>query len=229
LQVWRAHAWALWLLAAVVLAPLAVMEMAGMHFGVKITTRGFDIGAAVVNLLVILVFEIGSAELEAAAAEKMVSRDLEAHPMPGIREFVRDLPWVRLIFATLLFELALAVGFLLLVVPGILVAVYWVLYGPVIVRERTGIRAAFRRSTQLVRGNFRPVLALVLIVLVLGEGTLAVVTTVLDGTAHWVHVLADYGVDVLLTPLQGVGVAVIYFTLVRQRARTEATPDSAAS
>jgi hypothetical protein len=225
--VWRAHAWALWLLAAVALAPLAMLEMAGLHFNLQITTRGWDLSSFVVNLLVILVFEIGSAELEAVAAEKMVSSDLLGRPMPGIRQFARELPWGRLILATVVFEVAVVVGFLLLVVPGILVGVYWVFYGPVIVVERAGIRAAFRRSTQLVRGSFWRVLALTLTVLLVGDGAVAIVTVLLDGTPHWVHVLGDYGVDVLLTPLQGVGVAVVYFTLVSREQPTTQTPEEA--
>ena len=224
---WRAHAWTLWLLAAVVLAPLAILEIAGMHFESPIDTNHFDPGGLVVNLLVILVFEVGSAELEAAAAEKMVGSDFEHRPLPGMRQFVRELPWWRLIFATLLFEMALALGFVLLVVPGILVTVYWMLYGPVIVRERTTIRAAFRRSRELVRGNFWPVLVVTLIGVAVSEGAVGITTTLLHGSADWLHVLGDYVVDVLLTPIQGVGVAVVYFTLASAERRRAADGESA--
>ena len=124
------------------------------------------------------------------------------------------MPWGRIIGATLLFEVAVALGFVLFVIPGVLVLVYCTLYGPAIVVERIGVRASLRRSAQLVRGNFRPMLALTAIVVIVGEGTAALTDVLLNGTEHWVHVLGFYVVDVLLTPLQGVGIAVAYFALV---------------
>jgi hypothetical protein len=218
----------LWFLAAVVLAPLAVLEIAGYHFVVQLTTDKFDVATALVNVFVILVFEIGSAEVEAVAAEKMVGADLRGQRAPGLRRFVHDVPWGRLILATLLFEVLVAVGFLLLVVPGVLVLVYCTLYGPAIVVEDLGVRAGIRRSVQLVRGNLWPMLALTAFVVVVGEGTAALFDVLLNGTDHWAHVLGFYAVDVLLTPLQGVGIAVAYFALVAvERARaTAALPDS---
>jgi hypothetical protein len=227
LLVWRAHAVQLWLLAAIVLAPLALLELAGYHFAVKITSGKFDPATAVVNLFVILVFEIGSAEVEAVAAEKMVGNNLHGHRMPSFREFLAEVPWTTLVLATLAYEVLAVVGVLLLVVPGILVVVYLTLYGPAIVVERLGVRAAFRRSAQLVRGHFWRVFALAALVLVVGEGTGALVEWLLRDADRWVHVLAFYVVDVLLTPLQGVGIAVTYFALVAlERTRDARTLDA---
>ena len=225
--VWRAHAVQLWLLAAVVLAPLALLELGGYHFAVKITSGKFDPGTAIVNLFVILVFEIGSAEVEAVAAEKMVGTDLHGHRLPSLREFLAEVPWVTLVLATVAYELLAVLGLLLLVVPGILVVVFLTLYGPAIVVERVGVRAAFRRSAQLVRGHFWRVLSLAAIVLAISEGLGAFVDWLLRDVDRWVHVLAFYGVDVLLTPLQGVGIAVTYFALVAlERARCAPEPDA---
>jgi len=237
LLVWRAHAVQLWLLAAIVLAPLALLELGGYHLAVKITSGKFDPATAAVNLFVILVFEIGSAEVEAVAAEKMVGTDLRGHRLPSFREFLAEVPWVTLVLATLANEVLAIVGFLLLVVPGILVVVFLTLYGPAIVVERVGVRAAFRRSAQLVRGHFWRVFGLAAMVLVVGEGTGALVEWLLRDADRWMHVLAFYAVDVLLTPLQGVGIAVTYFALVAlERARharerdatgpAEASPES---
>lgn len=214
LRVWRAHAWPLWLLAAVALAPLMVLEIAGYHIGVQITTDKFDPATAIVNLFVILVFEIGSAEVEAVAAEKMVGADLHGHHIPRFRQFLREVPWGRLILATLLFEVGVLLGLVLAVFPGVLLVVFCSLYGPVIVVERRGVWASFRRSAQLVRGHFWPILALTLIVVAIGEGVGALAEALLAGTTRAVEVFGYYVFDVLLTPLQGVGIAVTYFALV---------------
>ena len=234
MRVWRTHAVQLWLLAAMVLAPLAVLELAGYRLAIDITAKQFDPATAMVNLFVILVFEIGSAEVEAVAAEKMVGSELHGHRIPSFLRFLREVPWVRLVLATLVFEIAVLVGLALVIVPGVIVLVYFTLYGPVIVVERRGVGAAFRRSAQLVRGNYWRVLAVAVFVLVVSEGIGAVAARLLDGAPHWAHVLGFYGVDVLLTPLQGVAIAVTYFALVTlERARSagatgpaEAGPES---
>jgi hypothetical protein len=219
-RVWRAHAVQLWVLAAIVLAPLMVLESLGYHFAVQVTTKKFDPATALVNLFVILVFEIGSAEVEAVAAEKMVGNELRGHRLPAFRQFLREVPWVRLVLGTLLFEVLAVLGLLLLIVPGVLLIVFCSFYGPVIVVERRGVWASFRRSAQLVRGSFWRVFALAAIVIVIGEGTGAVAEALLHGASRTVEVVTFYVLDVLLTPLQGVGIAVTYFALVAlERAR----------
>ncbi len=227
-RVWRAHAVKLWILAAIVLAPLMVIESLGYHLAVQITTSKFDPATALVNLFVILVFEIGSAEVEAVAAEKMVGSELRGHRLPSFRAFLREVPWVRLVLATLLFEVLVVLGLVLVIVPGVLFLVYCTLYGPVVVVERRGVWESFRRSAQLVRGNFWRMLLLVAIVVAIGEGTGALAESVLTGFPHATKVIAFYVLDVLLTPLQGVGIAVTYFALVAlERARTREEPAAA--
>jgi hypothetical protein len=58
-----------------------------------------------------------------------------------------------LALAGILAVIAIGVGLVLLVVPGLLLLTWWVLIVPVIVLERVGVRDAFGRSRELVRGN----------------------------------------------------------------------------
>jgi hypothetical protein len=232
LRVWRAHAWQLWLLAAAVLAPLLMLEIAGYHIAVQLTTDKFDPATAVVNVFVILVFEITSAEVEAVAAEKMVGADLHGHRVPRFGQFVREVPWVRLVLATVLFEIGVLLGLVLAVLPGVLLIVFCSIYGPVIVVERIGVWASFRRSAQLVRGHFWPMLAFTAIVIGIGEGAGALMDALLADASRTVRLCGFYVVDVLLTPLEGVGIAVVYFALVAierstERSRTREEPAGA--
>ena len=63
----------------------------------------------------------------------------------------------------LLSSLGIAVGFVLLVVPGLYLATRWLAVLPVAVIERPGVLASFRRSAQLVRGRGWDVFAFVLL------------------------------------------------------------------
>jgi hypothetical protein len=54
---------------------------------------------------------------------------------------------------SILTGLALAVGFILLIVPGILMALAWTVNVPVLVVEKKGVFDAFGRSAELTRGH----------------------------------------------------------------------------
>ena len=58
-----------------------------------------------------------------------------------------------LIGAGILAGLAIAVGFLLLVVPGLILLTIWAVIAPVIVVEHSGVIDAFGRSRELVRAT----------------------------------------------------------------------------
>jgi hypothetical protein len=64
--------------------------------------------------------------------------------------------------ASLLFGLGVAVGFVLLVVPGLIAVARWALIVPLVVIERCGIGEAFSRSSRLVKGQTGRVLVLLI-------------------------------------------------------------------
>jgi MFS family permease len=66
----------------------------------------------------------------------------------------------------ILIALGVAFGLMLLVVPGIMLAVAWSVAIPALVAERTGVFAAFGRSAQLTRGNRRRIFGLVVIYMI---------------------------------------------------------------
>jgi len=55
--------------------------------------------------------------------------------------------------AAILAGIAIAIGLLLLIVPGLFLITIWAVIVPVIVLERSGVFASFGRSRQLVRGH----------------------------------------------------------------------------
>jgi uncharacterized membrane protein len=68
-----------------------------------------------------------------------------------------------LLGASLLYGIGVAVGFLLLVVPGLIAVARWSLIVPLVVIERLGVGEAFSRSSQLVKGQTGRVLVLVVV------------------------------------------------------------------
>lgn len=84
----------------------------------------------------------------------------------GLRSFL------PLIAVSILFGLAVGLGMILLLVPGIMIACAWCVAVPSLVADRTGVFGAFSRAADLTRGNrwriFALGLLLFVILLVLG-------------------------------------------------------------
>lgn len=79
----------------------------------------------------------------------------------GIRELARELPYGRLIVADILLVVLTGLGLALVIVPGFVILTLYALIAPVIEIEGTTVRASFKRSRELVRGNFWKVAGLV--------------------------------------------------------------------
>ena len=71
-----------------------------------------------------------------------------------------------LIGLTLLWAIGLMIGFILLVVPGIILILVWAVAVPSLVIEREGVMAAFRRSAELTKGARWKIFGLFLIIVV---------------------------------------------------------------
>jgi hypothetical protein len=137
----------------------------------------------------------------------------------GLRAF---LPIIGL---AILMSLALAVGFILLIVPGVMLAVAWCVAVPSYVVERPGVIASFGRSAELTRGNRWRIFGLFLIYFVA-----ALIVQLLLTMFGGLFSLATVGGFPLVTRLLilpliqvanaligSVGVAVLYVDLRRLR------------
>jgi hypothetical protein len=73
----------------------------------------------------------------------------------------------RVAGASILAGIAIFIGFILLIAPGLYLLTIWCLIVPVIVLEGAGVGAAFSRSRELVRGNGWNVLGVIVLVILL--------------------------------------------------------------
>jgi len=229
LRFWQRHFWYLTSIAALLWLPLAVLELTGVAHRVDIDVDHFRLGDVVVNLFIVLVFELLVAELLAAASEKIVAADLHGVDLPSPRIFLRTVPWVSLVMGTLVYEVGVAVGLLFFVVPGFVVATYGVVTGPVVVAEGCRALRAPCRSRELVRGSFRPVALFVFLAFVVSEAISNVAGALLGLLPHAAaEPSGEYVVHVVTSPLFGMATAVLYYALVaRERAGQRDEPAEA--
>ncbi|HSD81331.1 MAG TPA: hypothetical protein VLB47_11735, partial [Solirubrobacteraceae bacterium] len=128
----------------------------------------------------------------------------------SVRPFV-----ATLIGAGILAGLGIGIGFILLIVPGLILLTWWALIAPVIVLERTGVMASFGRSRELVRGNGWPVFGIIVllaIVQALAAGILRGIAIGISDT-RVADAVGSYVGNVLVAPLTGIAATVVYLRL----------------
>ena len=113
--------------------------------------------------------------------------------------------------------LAIALGLVLLVVPGLVLLTRWALVAPVIVIEGRSAGPSFLRSTELVRGNgwtvFGVIVATLLIAVVAHSILVTAFSFLPDFAANWA---GGTIADSLVTPFVALSWTVMYFRLSRQ-------------
>lgn len=134
------------------------------------------------------------------------------HSVGQLLRSVEPVLW-PLMVVSLLFGIGVAIGFVLIIIPGLILLTMWCVVAPVTVLERPGIIAAFGRSRELVRGNGWPVfgviarLYLAVIIISLLAGIAA------SGLGSGGRALVQLIVTVLLAPVPALAASVLYFSL----------------
>ena len=121
-----------------------------------------------------------------------------------------------LIGAALISGIAVGVGIVLFVVPGLILLTIWAVIGPVIVIERIGVFPAFSRSRQLVRGSGWPVFGVVvtafLISLVGGIIFSEIAAGISDGPI--VRIVFSALASTITAPIVALAAGVLYYRLL---------------
>ena len=116
---------------------------------------------------------------------------------------------------SILFGIGLGIGFILLIIPGLILMVIWAVVAPVTVLERPGVFAAFGRSQQLVRGNGWNVFAVIVLVF-LAVAVIGVAAGLLAGSLGSLgRALVQWAVNAALAPITALSASVLYFALRR--------------
>jgi hypothetical protein len=185
-----------------------------------VTLRNNSGGGAFLSLVAIIVTIIGESLLLGALvfAVQDVLDGRADDSISGLLEKAR--PYIgRLIGAGILFGLGVAIGLILLVVPGLYLLTIWAVFAPVIVLEGTGITDSFGRSRALVSGRFWPVFGVVIVASVLSAVAQSFVSLVLSFLPTFLRYwLGGAIASAVAVPFLVLAVTLTYFALRDEKA-----------
>ncbi len=123
----------------------------------------------------------------------------------------------QLIAVGLVAAIGIVIGFIFLIIPGLILLTIWSVAAPVVVLEHPGVFAALSRSRQLVRGNGMRVFAVILLLYLL-VGVLAYAVEALAASSgSGAGIVARVVIGVLTAPISALAASVLYFELGGQR------------
>jgi ABC-type multidrug transport system fused ATPase/permease subunit len=131
-----------------------------------------------------------------------------------------------LIAISILFAIALIIGFILIIIPGLILITIWCVTVPVAVLEKRGVFGSFGRSRELVRGNGWNVFGVIVMVWVAAIVVSFLVGLLAGGLGHVGRDIVQWAVNVLIAPVVALSATVLYFELRRAHAEPNAAPTS---
>ena len=175
-------------------------------------TIGFGRWGALGGAIVLLIgtFWMTGALVEAVADIRDGRQDLTIGEI-----FTKVWPRVwPLLVASILAGLGIFAGFLLLVIPGLILLTFWALIAPAIVLEGKGVLDSFGRSRELVRGNGWHVFAILIITYLLTSVIAGVIRAIFTPLPDYVGTyLGDVIAGTIVTPFSAVAITLMYFRL----------------
>jgi Membrane domain of glycerophosphoryl diester phosphodiesterase len=216
-KIYGANASKLFVIVAVVVVPLSLISH--LLTGVVFTSRStrFLIATALVTALITLVtYAILQAALIRGATQATVGDvvDVEASYRWGLRKF----GWVLLV--SIATGLMVVIGFILLIVPGVILLTRFTVAIPaLVIEDRSGIEA-IDRSWHLTKGHFWHVLGTVVVAALIAGVVSGIISTigVVAGTSWFTGwVFGSIG-EIIVAPFSALVSIILYLDL---RARTE--------
>lgn len=209
------------LLAVIVFVPLGLVHAIAVHADVGSLdfSNGLKLFAAAAAILALTGTGLVGEVFYTGAVSISLTHPHDGKP-PSLREIAGMVNYRRLVAVDLLYGGIVGAGMVLLLVPGVLAFVWLGLAAPVVEIEKRGVRAAFARSAQLVRGHFWLVLAVLVPLEVGGDSLTDLVTALAHGLlgnslpAEW---LADTASNVVLTPFYAVAAVLLTVDLIAEQ------------
>ena len=192
-----AIAFVIYLIAAVITAVLALAGTIGILLGSFV---------AVVAAFVLQ-----------ATLVKAVQDVRDGHADLSIGQTVNEaLPFIAPVAgASILAGIAITIGLLLLIVPGLFLITIWAVFVPVIIIERSGALASFGRSRELVRGHGWHVFGTLVLVYIIMLVVNIVLGLIFSALPHLLSAgLSSVISGTLISPFLAIVVTLVYYRLV---------------
>lgn len=198
-------------LGALLGSALVVFIVVGLLAGILQAAGGF------ILILLASAIRIAGNALYTGFVVKLVEDTRDGRRDFGVGDlFSAAAPFILpLIGFGLLFAIGVTIGFLFLIVPGLILITFWSVGAPAIVVEGIGPIDAFKRSWRLVRGDAWSVFGVLLVVLliVIGIGIVlgVLATPIGDGkAATWIAAIIS---ATITAPIFAIAVTVLYYEL----------------
>jgi hypothetical protein len=211
---YRAHWLFLILAALVVLLPQSLADGFLDHLEIEDVHSARDVAILAAVPLTVVVNLFGQAFYAGLTAAAVIEWR-EHRPLPNIRALLRTVPLGRLVLLDLVLTLGSAIGFLLLIIPGLIWLAYFSLAPAIVKFEHRDVRGSMRRSREIVRGSFWRVMWMVV-------GTIAFTEIAVGAVSAPFHddalvAVVDLAADGLLQPIEGLVIVVTALALLELR------------
>lgn len=200
-----------------------LLPVAAAIFVAEAIVTGLLVAASPILFLVAVLIQIVAITLYTGMVVELVDdvRDgRRDHTVGQLFNAVRGVV-VSLVLAGLLVGIMVAIGLVLLIVPGLIVLTIFAVVAPAIVLERRGVLEALGRSRELVSGNGLQVFAVIVAVFLLALIVSAVVGAIGAGAGTGGRIVGEFIGSTLTAPLSGLAAAVLYFELRRLKSDAE--------
>lgn len=125
---------------------------------------------------------------------------------------VKPVAW-PLFLVSLLAGIGIAIGFVLLIIPGLILLTIWSVVGPATVIEKPGVIAAFGRSRELVRHNGWQVFGVIVLVYLIVIAFSIVGGIIASPLGEVGEAIVSWIVTSLTAPFAALSAAVLYYRL----------------
>jgi len=120
----------------------------------------------------------------------------------------------QLLLVGIVAGIGIVIGFVLVIVPGLILITIWSVAAPVVVLERPpGVFAALSRSRELVRGNGWQVFGVIFVLFFLVIIVSSAIQIGADSAGTGAGIVARVIVGILTGPISALAAAVLYFDL----------------
>ncbi|MHA2370493.1 MAG: zinc-ribbon domain-containing protein, partial [Candidatus Hodarchaeales archaeon] len=135
--------------------------------------------------------------------------------------------WVKLVLGSILYGIVVGIGFLLLIIPGLIFMTWFYLFAVCIVLEDKEIQESFSRSKELVQGDGWHAFGLVLVSFILIGILQAVITFFVFifmpfSSTSLIGTVVNNAAGSIVAPLGGIMTTLLYFDLKARKAMAPA-------